>query len=115
MRLDIKDGQDILAMISAEGEKIPLNKVVKARNQVEGWLLLVQQEMVATIQKIMKAGLADANLIERKQWVTKHYGQVVATISQVSWCNQTEAFIGEMGDNPFALTDWYQLNVLQLT
>jgi Dynein heavy chain, N-terminal region 2 len=39
MRLDIKEGQDIQAMISSEGEKIPLNKVVKARNQVETWLL----------------------------------------------------------------------------
>lgn len=32
MRLDIKDGQDIVAMISGEGEKVPLSKTVKARN-----------------------------------------------------------------------------------
>jgi hypothetical protein len=38
MRLEIKEGVDIIAMISAEGEKIPLSKMVKARNQVETWL-----------------------------------------------------------------------------
>ena len=41
MRLEIKEGVDILAMISAEGEKIQLAKVVKARNLVETWLLQV--------------------------------------------------------------------------
>lgn len=38
MRLEIKEGVDIVAMISGEGEKIQLSKVVKARNQVEVWL-----------------------------------------------------------------------------
>jgi len=28
-----------MAMISGEGEKISLSKIVKARNQVETWLL----------------------------------------------------------------------------
>jgi dynein heavy chain len=32
MRLEIKEGVDILAMISSEKEKIPFAKVVKARN-----------------------------------------------------------------------------------
>ena len=38
MRLEIKEGTDILAMISGEGEKVPFFKVQKARNQVETWL-----------------------------------------------------------------------------
>lgn len=32
MRLEIKDGLDITAMMSGEGEKIPFNKSVKVRN-----------------------------------------------------------------------------------
>jgi hypothetical protein len=32
MRLEMKDSTDIIAMISSEGEKVPLSKVVKARN-----------------------------------------------------------------------------------
>lgn len=107
-----------MAMISGEGEKIPLNKVLKARNQVETWLLMVQLGMVETVHKIMKSGLQDytntANM-ERKLWVMKHPGQVVSTISQVLWCSSSESYINEMIDNPFSLQDWYQVNVVQLT
>jgi dynein heavy chain len=103
MRLEIKEGSDITAMISSEGEKIPLNKVVKARNQVEGWLLLVQMGMIETIHKIMKAGLSDFTNTDRKAWVVKHPGQVVATGSQILWCSSSESYINEMIDNPFAL------------
>jgi len=46
-----------MAMMSGEGEKISLSKIVKARNQVETWLLQVQIIMVETIHKIMKGGL----------------------------------------------------------
>jgi len=35
------DNMDILAMISAEGEKVPFMKSPKARGQVEAWLSLV--------------------------------------------------------------------------
>ena len=74
MRLDIKEGIDIQAMISSEGEKIQLSKVVKARNQVEGWLLQVQMIMIETIHKIMKTGLQDFTNTDRKSWVMKHPG-----------------------------------------
>lgn len=60
-----------------------------------------------TIHKIMKLGLADFANTERKLWVVKHPGQVVTTISQVTWCAQSEAYINEMGENPYALQDWY--------
>jgi hypothetical protein len=71
--------------------------------------------MIVTIHKIMKGGLADFANVERKVWVTKHPGQVVATISQVTWCTSSESYINEMLDNPYALQDWYQVNVMQLT
>lgn len=118
MRLDIKEGQDIVAMISSEGEKIELKKVVKARNQVEAWLLQVQMEMISTIHKVMKDGLLDYQKnekIDRKSWVQNHPGQVIATISQVLWCLSSESYINDMSDNPFALDDWYKVNVEQLT
>ena len=94
-------------MNSQEGEKVQLCKPIKARNQVEGWLLQVQQVMEDTVLKMMRAGLneftsAEKN-IDRKVWVTKHPGQVIATISQVLWCASSESYINEMVENPFAL------------
>ncbi len=85
MRLEIKDNIDIHTMISSEGEKVQLNKNVKVKAPVEGWLLQVKNMMNETIKKIMKAGLneytLDTGKFDRKTWVTKHPGQVVATIS----------------------------------
>ena len=52
---------------------------------------------------------------ERKTWVTKHPGQVVATISQVIWCQQTEQAINDMQDNPFALEDFYKENEKEIS
>lgn len=90
MRLEIKDGVDIVKMISAEGEVVTLSKSVKLKNPVEAWLLAVKNMMVETIRKLMKAGwndyTQDIMKFERKTWVTKHPGQVVSTISQVIWC-----------------------------
>ena len=44
-------------MISGEGEKITLSKVVKCKQQVETWLMQVQNIMVETIHRLMKAGI----------------------------------------------------------
>ena len=82
MRLDIKEGVDIVAMFSAEGERIPIAKPSKAKGNVESWLLLVQENMKDTIRKVLKAALTDFIATpDRKVWVTKHPGQGVTTIS----------------------------------
>ena len=70
---------------------------------MEGWLLQVQTSMSETIHKVMKAGLADFANVERKVWVMKHYGQVVATISQIMWCSSSESYINGMLDDPLSL------------
>ena len=47
--------------------------------------------------------------------MSKHYGQCVATIAQVQWCTFTEGAISEMAeDNPFALTEWFESNQVQI-
>ncbi len=107
MRLEIKDGVDIVKMISGEGEVVPLAKSVKLKNPVESWLMAVKNMMVETIKKLMKTGWNDytqnIDKFERKTWVTKHPGQVVSTISQVLWCQLSEQAINDMSENPFAL------------
>jgi hypothetical protein len=63
--------------------------------------------MADTVLKMMKAGLTDYTsgdkIMDRKVWVTKHPGQVIATISQVLWCLSSESYINDMSENPFAL------------
>lgn len=72
--------------------------------------------MRESLQKYMKQGLSDfTNLgVDRKEWVKTHFGQVVATVSQIVWCSSTEVFIGEAEQNPDDLSEWYTSNVDQL-
>lgn len=82
VRLDIAE-LDITAMYSNEGERVPFAKTQKARGLVEVWLDVVQGEMRNTLQKLLKQGLNDYAMTERKQWVLTHFGQVVATVAQI--------------------------------
>ena len=117
-RLEIEeDTQAIKSMFSGEGEKVPFSgKKPSARGQVETWLNSVQDAMRESLQKYMKQGLSDfTNLgVDRKEWVKTHFGQVVATVSQIVWCSSTEVFISEAEQNPDSLSEWYTSNVDQL-
>ena len=45
---------DILAMMSPEGERIALGKNLKARGNVEDWLMAVEDDMKLALHKLMK-------------------------------------------------------------
>lgn len=113
-----EDSQAIKSMFSGEGEKVPFSKKPSARGQVEVWLSSVQDAMRETLQKYMKQGLNDyygnPADFDRAVWVKAHYGQIVATVSQIVWCSSTEAYINKNEVEPDALAEWYQENVKQL-
>jgi len=44
----------------------------------------------------------------------EHKGQIVATVAQIMWCQQSESYIQDQGMNPLSLTDWYDVNVNQI-
>ncbi|CAN0316462.1 unnamed protein product, partial [Ectocarpus sp. 12 AP-2014] len=72
---------DIHAMISSEGEKVPLGKNLKARGYVEDWLSQVEARMKTSLHGFMKAGLLDYDTKAREQWVGCHPGQVRQSVS----------------------------------
>jgi dynein heavy chain len=77
---------DILAMLSPEGERVPLQKLVKARGNVEAWLGHVEESMMVSLRKLTKASIGDFESRPRHEWVTCHASQVVLTVSQIMWC-----------------------------
>ncbi|KAL0028415.1 hypothetical protein WJX77_005025 [Trebouxia sp. C0004] len=81
---------DILAMVSAEGEKVPLGKNLKARGNVEAWLSQVEQSMAVCLRKLARAGHQSYPSQARTQWVTQQPSQLVLLISQIYWCSGVE-------------------------
>lgn len=43
-----------------------------------------------------------------------NYGQIVATVAQIMWTQNSEEAILGMSANPFSLDDWFNINVQQI-
>uniref|UniRef100_A0A8C1NY02 Dynein, axonemal, heavy chain 6 n=1 Tax=Cyprinus carpio TaxID=7962 RepID=A0A8C1NY02_CYPCA len=83
---------DILAMVSPEGEKVALGKGLKARGNVEDWLGKVEEAMFSSLRRLSKAAIADYQSKPRVEWVVAgHPSQVVLTISQLMWCRDMDS------------------------
>lgn len=96
---------DILAMLSAENERVPLGRSLFARGNVESWLKNVEERMKRTLQTCMKMGLLDYDTKARDEWIFCHPGQVVATVAQMTWARGTEAAL--RSDDPIqAMKQW---------
>ncbi|XP_052028538.1 LOW QUALITY PROTEIN: dynein axonemal heavy chain 6 [Apodemus sylvaticus] len=106
---------DILAMLSPEGERVGLGKGLKARGNVEEWLGKVEEAMFTSLRRLCKAAIADYQGKPRTEWVVAgHPSQVILTISQIMWCRDlTEGLEGE-GDPLEALEDFEQVNFERL-
>ena len=84
------NGEDIMSMISAEQEKVPMNRNVKARGNVEEWLLTLEADMVKSLKREMKQGYESYEDPSRPEWVITHFAQVVACICSIMWSFSTE-------------------------
>ncbi|KAF3826620.1 hypothetical protein GH733_009145 [Mirounga leonina] len=107
---------DILAMLSPEGERVSLGKGLKARGNVEEWLGKVEEAMFTSLRRLSKAAIADYQGKPRTDWVTAgHPSQVILTISQIMWCRDlTECLEREDGNHIEALEDFEKVNFERL-
>ena len=95
------DAHTIVAMVSAEGEFVPLIKPLKARGAVEEWLSRVEEAMQQTLHKLLKLALSDAPTLSslRLAWCRRHPSQLVLTAAQVEWGSAvTRAFDGPIDE-----------------
>lgn len=113
---DLKSG-DILAMVSREGEVVSFDgRLLKTRGNVEDWLGNVQGIMVDTLARLIKYCKEDAEKAVFKNWVLGLYpGQVIATVSQINWCIETDLVLSSIDENPNILTEWVQNSNKALT
>ncbi|KAB0403143.1 hypothetical protein E2I00_012479 [Balaenoptera physalus] len=107
---------DILAMLSPEGERVSLGKGLKARGNVEEWLGKVEEAMFTSLRRLCKAAIADYLGKPRTVWVIAgHPSQVILTISQIMWCRDlTECLEREDGNHLEALEAFEKVNFERL-
>uniref|UniRef100_A0A8C3IXU7 Dynein axonemal heavy chain 6 n=1 Tax=Chrysemys picta bellii TaxID=8478 RepID=A0A8C3IXU7_CHRPI len=82
-KLEFVFTNDILAMLSPEGERVRL----KARGNVEDWLSKVEEAMFSSLRRLTKAAIADYQTRVRMEWV------VAGHPSQVSHTNCCVIFL----------------------
>ena len=75
------------------GENVPLVKQLKARGEVEKWLVTLEQNMILTLKRLAKTAIQE---YEKKddwtQWIFEHPVQLVLTVSQIYWCKEVRPF-----------------------
>ncbi|XP_076649863.1 dynein heavy chain at 16F [Halictus rubicundus] len=88
---------DIVAMLSPEGERVPLGQGLKARGNVEDWLGRVEEAMFMTLRRRMKQGIQDFDAKGRQQFLSMHPSQIVLTVSQIFWTRRIDLILESEG------------------
>ncbi|XP_015429803.1 PREDICTED: dynein heavy chain 6, axonemal, partial [Dufourea novaeangliae] len=88
---------DIVAMISPEGERVPLGQGLKARGNVEDWLGRVEEAMFSTLRRRMKQGIKDLDAKGRQQFLSMHPSQIILTVSQIFWTRNIHLILESNG------------------
>lgn len=109
----------ILEMISGEGEKVGFSSSVKikADEKIEYTLKEIEDKMTETIRRRINNTCGNYNYEnpERDIWVFTEIGQVITTVSQIIWTEITEIYIDGMKDSKFtSLGDLLELIKSQL-
>ncbi|EQC31947.1 hypothetical protein SDRG_10462 [Saprolegnia diclina VS20] len=102
---------DILAMHSAEGERVPFGRNLKARGNVEDWLAAVQANMKQTLHRALKVCVGDYDHGQRDSWLLHHPAQCVASVTYMVWARECEAAL----PLPGGVDKYRQLVLVQLT
>ncbi|CAD8115295.1 unnamed protein product [Paramecium sonneborni] len=97
--LEFINGQEVVAMISAEKEKVQFSKGINVnegekKGNVEKWLCEIESVMIDTLRKIMKASHLD-NDTKRVVWVRKWPAQIVLAVNMIRWTRGSEASIND--------------------
>jgi dynein heavy chain, axonemal len=89
--LEFKPDKTIVAMYSAEREKIDFSTIVDPKGKgVEYWMGDVEDKMVMSVKEKLMDSIEDYRVTSRTDWIKKHPGQCVLNGSQYHWTFEVE-------------------------
>ena len=113
--LDFADDLEISAMNSGEGERIPFDKSMYPKGNVENWLGEVEERMKASVRMQTEVSIFDYAEKERTQWVRDWPAMVVLSGSAIHWSQGVEKGIKESALKEFqekSLAELYDMTAL---
>lgn len=99
-KLEFDEEKKIHAMISVEGERVPMERVIDpmaAKGMVEVWLLQVEDCMIKSVRAVIESSLKEYTKMPRDKWIVSFCGQAVLCISQLFWTQTTEEMMQKGG------------------
>lgn len=94
----VVEGENIVGMISPEGEKVFFNKFVglyvgREIKSIEIWMVDLEKEMRQTLEGQLVSALEDWDKVKVKDWVGKWASQLIHTSLMAIWTNNVESGI----------------------
>lgn len=94
-RVIFTDTDEVLGMISAEGEEVMFDHKVdvnegEKKGNVEKWMLEIEAQMKTSLKKICKEGMVQYPITKRTDWVRQWPGQIVLAANQIHWTTGVE-------------------------
>ncbi|KAH6567387.1 hypothetical protein BASA60_009078 [Batrachochytrium salamandrivorans] len=83
--LEFAPDNKIMAMYSAEGEKIDFSEPFYPKGPVEEWLLRVEDQMRQSVKRVVCDAISAYTTRQRASWVVEWPGQAVLAASQTFW------------------------------
>ncbi|XP_052869496.1 dynein axonemal heavy chain 6 [Anopheles cruzii] len=106
---------DIIAMVSPEGERLTFGVGLKARGAVEDWLSKVEEAMFLAVKRYMRHGYRVYGLKDRSYWMQEHPNQVVLTVSQQQWAAEVHCILEGTGNVDKGLEEFHAKLTKNLT
>jgi dynein heavy chain len=113
-----KKSKSIIAMISADNERVEFSDTVLAEGNVEFWLSNIEKMMVKSLYDQNKKAWQDYpdDALERRDWFFNNPAQLVLAVDQIYWSTGCTSAIEEIekGKNKKALEEWLDFSILQI-
>jgi dynein heavy chain len=95
--IEFDEGKQIVAMFSAEGERVRfVNNVDPRGKNVEDWMGLLEEEMMQSVRAALLRSVEQYPYTLRQSWVLEHPGQCVLNGSQIIWTKDVEKAIASV-------------------